>query len=218
VHLPRGQIHAFNGSDPRVDAIKSITESIRNTASSCWYGFLGTKRQKAVIQRLRRPDILDMEKVMIKLDKTDKKILRLMQCNGRITNLELAEQVNLSATPCSRRVKRLETSGIIDKHVTLLNPEMLGLNLTALIGIEMDRHTPDRFASFEAAIADMPEIIECSIVTGQTADYLLKVLVKDMRHYEHFLLDKLTGLDGVRGVHSSFVLRKVIERTELFVG
>jgi len=154
---------------------------------------------------------------MIKLDKTDKQILRLMQRNGRITNLELAEQVNLSATPCSRRVKRLEASGIIDRHVTLLNPEVLGLNLTALIGIEMDRHTPDRFASFEAAIIDMPEIIECSIVTGQAADYLLKVRVKDMRHYEHFLLDKLTGLEGVRGVHSSFVLRKVIDRTELSI-
>ena len=77
-----------------------------------------------------------------------------MQRNGRISNLELAEQVGLSPTPCSRRVKRLEASGIIDRHVTLLNPQVLNLDLTALIGIEMDRHTPDRFAGFEAAIAD----------------------------------------------------------------
>jgi len=152
---------------------------------------------------------------MIKLDRTDKRILQLMQHNGRITNLELAEQVGLSPTPCSRRVKRLEESGIIDRHVTLLNPEILDLNLTALIGIEMDRHTPDRFAGFEKAIADMPEILECSIVTGQAADYLLKVVVRDMRHYETFLLDNLTRLKGVRGVHSSFVLRKVINKTEL---
>jgi len=154
---------------------------------------------------------------LIKLDKIDKHILQLMQRNGRITNLELADQVGLSATPCSRRVKRLEDSGIIDRHITLLNPQVLGLDLTALIGIEMDRHTPDRFEGFETAIADMPEILECSIVTGQAADYLLKVVVRDMRHYETFLLDKLTRLEGVRGVHSSFVLRKVIDKTELSV-
>lgn len=154
---------------------------------------------------------------MIKLDKIDKHILQLMQTNGRITNLELADQVGLSATPCARRVKRLEDSGIIDRHVTLLNPEILELNLTALIGIEMDKHTPARFEGFETAIADLPEILECSIVTGQAADYLLKVIVRDMRHYERFLLDKLTRIEGVRGVHSSFVLRKVIDKTALSI-
>jgi len=153
-----------------------------------------------------------------KLDRIDKHILNLMQSNGRITNLELADQVGLSATPCSRRVKRLEDEGFIDRHVTLLNAEVLGLNLTAIIGISMDRHTPDRFESFEKAIKDMPEVIECSIVTGQAADFLLKVLVKDMRHYEKFLLGKLTKLSGVSGVHSSFVLRQVIKKTEIPLG
>ncbi len=151
----------------------------------------------------------------ITLDKIDKNILRLMQENGRITNLELAEQVGLSPTPCSRRVKRLEDSGLIAGHVTLLNPETLGLNLTAIIGISMDRHTPDRFESFEKAITKMPEIIECTIVTGQTADFLLKVVVKDMQHYEKFLLGNLTRLDGVTGVHSSFVLRHLVKKTAL---
>ena len=151
----------------------------------------------------------------IKLDRIDKHILNLMQSNGRITNLELAEQVGLSPTPCSRRVKRLEESGLIDCHVTLLNAEALGLDLTAIIGISMDRHTPDRFETFEKAILDMPEVVECSIVTGQAADFLLKVLVKDMRHYEEFLLGKLTKLEGVSGVHSSFVLRQVIKKTEI---
>lgn len=151
----------------------------------------------------------------IKLDRIDKHILNLMQMNGRISNIELAEQVGLSPTPCSRRVKRLEESGLIDRHVTLLNPEALGLNLTVIIGISMDRHTPDRFELFEQAISDMPEVVECSIVTGQAADFLLKVLVKDMRHYEEFLLGKLTRLTGVSGVHSSFVLRQVIKKTEL---
>ncbi len=152
---------------------------------------------------------------VIKLDRVDKKILRLMQGNARISNLELADSVGLSPTPCSRRVKRLEESGIIDKHVTLLKPAVLGLKLTAMIGISMDRHTPDRFDNFERSIAALPEVLECLIVTGQTADFLLKVVVRDMEHYEKFLLGHLTKLEGVTGVHSSFVLREVVKKTEL---
>ncbi len=151
----------------------------------------------------------------MKLDRIDKKILSLMQENGRISNLELADQVGLSPTPCSRRVKQLEESGLIRRHVTLLDAEKLGLNLTAIIGISMDRHTPDRFEEFEKAIVDMPEVMECSIVTGQAADFLLKVVVRDMRHYEEFLLGQLTKLSGVSGVHSSFVLRQVVNKTAL---
>jgi Lrp/AsnC family leucine-responsive transcriptional regulator len=151
----------------------------------------------------------------IKLDRIDKHILELMQANGRISNLELADQVGLSPTPCSRRVKRLEESGLIIGHVTLLDPQALGLNLTAMVGIAMDRHTPDRFESFEKAISSMPEIVECSIVTGQIADFLLKVVVRDMQHYEKFLLGNLTRLDGVTGVHSSFVLRNLVKKTAL---
>ena len=151
----------------------------------------------------------------INLDKIDKHILQLMQANGRISNLELAEKVGLSPTPCSRRVKHLEESGLIDRHVNLLSAEALGLNLTAIIGISMDRHTPDRFEKFEEAITQMPEVIECSIVTGQSADFLLKVVVKDMQHYEKFLLGLLAKLSGVTGVHSSFILRKVVDKTAL---
>jgi Lrp/AsnC family leucine-responsive transcriptional regulator len=151
----------------------------------------------------------------ISLDRIDKHILKLMQGNGRISNLELADQVGLSPTPCSRRVKRLEESGLITGHVTLLDPQALGLNLTAIVGIAMDRHTPDRFESFEKAIVTMPEVIECSIVTGQTADFLLKVVVRDMQHYEKFLLGNLTRLEGVSGVHSSFVLRSLVKNTAL---
>jgi Lrp/AsnC family leucine-responsive transcriptional regulator len=151
----------------------------------------------------------------IALDRIDKHILKLMQTNARISNLELADQVGLSPTPCSRRVKRLEDSGLITGHVTLLNPEVLGLDLTAIVGISMDRHTPDRFENFEKAITSMPEVIECSIVTGQAADFLLKVVVKDMHHYEKFLLGHLTRVTGVTGVHSSFVLRHLVNKTEL---
>jgi Lrp/AsnC family leucine-responsive transcriptional regulator len=149
------------------------------------------------------------------LDRIDRRILTLMQADGRITNLELADQVGLSPTPCSRRVKRLDESGLIDGHVTLLNQALLGLNITAMISITMDRHTPDRFENFELQVSAFPEVVECSIVTGQAADYLLKAVLPDMTYYEEFLLGRLTRIDGVTGVHSSFVLRKVINKTAL---
>lgn len=151
----------------------------------------------------------------MKLDRTDYRILELLQGNARISNLDLAAAVGLSPTPCSRRVKQLEDSGLIRRHVTLLDESMLGLKLTAMIGITMDRHTPDRFEHFERSIAEFPEVVECSIVTGQAADYLLKAVVPDMEHYEEFLLGRLTRIEGVTGVHSSFVLRKVLAKTEL---
>ena len=151
----------------------------------------------------------------LRLDRTDRRILNLMQENARISNLELSEKIGLSPTPCSRRVKRLEDSGFIERHVTLLNQSLLGLNITAMISITMDRHTPERFANFERAVSDLPEVIECSIVTGQAADYLLKAVLPDMTYYEEFLLGRLTRIEGVVGVHSSFVLRKVINRTAL---
>ena len=151
----------------------------------------------------------------MKLDRTDRKILRAMQQHGRISNLELAELVGLSPTPCSRRVKRLEDSGLISAHVTLLNQSMLGLKLTAYIGISMDRHTPDRFEAFEAEVTKYPEVMECSVVTGQTFDYQLKAVVPDMEYYEKFLLGRLTRIPGVTGVHSSFQLRRVVQRTNL---
>jgi Lrp/AsnC family leucine-responsive transcriptional regulator len=151
----------------------------------------------------------------MKLDRTDRRILEQMQRNGRISNLELADAVGLSPTPCSRRVKRLEESGIIEKHVTLLNQSRLGLKLTAFITIAMDSHTPDRFDNFETQVAAFPEVIECAVVTGQSADYLVKAVVPDMEYYEAFLLGKLTRIEGVTGVQSSFVLRPVIRKTEL---
>jgi Lrp/AsnC family leucine-responsive transcriptional regulator len=151
----------------------------------------------------------------MKLDRIDRRILEAMQQDGRISNLELAEKVGLSPTPCSRRVKRLEESGIIDQHVTLLNQSVLGLKLTAIIGISMDRHTPERFENFERQVNEYPEIIEASVVTGQTYDYLVKAVVPDMEYYEELLLGRLTRIDGVTGVHSSFVLRKVISKTAL---
>ena len=150
-----------------------------------------------------------------RLDRTDRRILELLQANARISNLELADAVGLSPTPCARRVKRLEDSGLIRGHVTLLDQQQLGLDLTAFINISMDRHTPDRFDAFEAAVREFPEVIECAVVTGQNSDYLLQVVVPDMVYYERFLLGRLTRIPGVSGVLSSFVLRRVVQRTAL---
>ncbi len=149
------------------------------------------------------------------LDRTDRRLLTLLQENANLSNLELADKVGLSPTPCARRIKRLEQEGFIRAKVTLLAQEKLGLALTAHIGITMDRHTPDRFTAFEQAITDYPEVLECCVVTGQSADYLVKVVVEDMAHYEQFLLGRLTRIPGVSGVHSSFQLRSVVSTTAL---
>lgn len=151
----------------------------------------------------------------IQLDRLDRKLLKLLQANAGLSNLELAEAVGLSPTPCARRVKRLFTEGVITHQVAMVDPAKLGLHLTAHISVTMDRHTPDRFAAFEEQIRELPEVVDCCVVTGQSADYLLKALVRDMAHYETFLLGKLTRIEGVTGVHSSFELRRVVSRTAL---
>lgn len=152
---------------------------------------------------------------IIKLDRTDRRLLELLQEDGRLSNLELAERVGLSPSPCSRRVKALEDSGMIQGYRALLDARKLGLDLLALVNISMDRHTPERFDNFESRVKACPEVLECYLITGQTADYVLKVIVRDMQHYQEFLLGTLTRIDGVSGVHSSFVMRKVLDRTSL---
>jgi Lrp/AsnC family leucine-responsive transcriptional regulator len=149
------------------------------------------------------------------IDRIDKRILEELQKNGRLSNLELADKVGLSASPCLRRVKQLEETGLIDGYAALLNASRLGLKLMALVQISMDRHTPDRFEHFEAAVKTYPQILECILITGQSADYQLKVLVRDMEEYQDFLLNHLTRITGVTDVHSSFVLRQVVNTTAL---
>jgi len=149
------------------------------------------------------------------LDRQDKRILATLQQDGSVTNLELAEKIGLSPSPCARRVKQLEEAGFINRKVTLLNANKLNLKLTALIQISMDKHTPDRFELFEKEVSQYPEVIECLLITGQSADYQLKVVVADMETYQEFLLNKITRIQGVSDVHSSFILREVINSTEL---
>ncbi len=152
---------------------------------------------------------------VIALDRIDKRILDELQRNARISNLELADKVGLSASPCLRRVRQLEEAGLIKGYVTLLNASALGLKLMALVQISMDRHTPDRFDLFEGSIKSHPQVLECILITGQSADYQLKVLVKDMEEYQDFLLNTITRIPGVTDVHSSFVLRQVVSTSAL---
>jgi len=151
----------------------------------------------------------------MELDRTDKRILKELQANGRISNQELADRVGLSPSPCLRRVKQLEENGIIEGYVGMVNASKLGLKMMALIQIRMDRHTPERFDEIEKTLRDYPQVMECILITGQTADYQVKVIVKDMEEYQDFLLNKITPLPGVSDVHSSFVLRQVIYKTAL---
>lgn len=151
----------------------------------------------------------------MQFDHYDKQILNVLQAQGRITNQELADEISLSPSPCLRRVKQLEQDGVIDGYVALLNARKLGLTLMSFVQISMDKHTPERFERFEQAIAQYPEVMECHLITGQSADYLLKVIVKDMDAYQHFLLDKLTRIEGVTGVHSSFVMKSPVSKTAL---
>ena len=151
----------------------------------------------------------------MELDRYDRRILELLQEDGRLSNQELADRIGLSPSPCLRRLRTLEEAGIIAGYRALLDARQLGLTLMALIHISMDRHTPERFANFETSVAALPEVLECLLITGQDADYQLKVIVRDMEAYQELLLDKITRIEGVSGVHSSFVLRRVVDKTAL---
>ncbi|MCU7849659.1 MAG: Lrp/AsnC family transcriptional regulator [Candidatus Thiodiazotropha sp. (ex Lucinoma kastoroae)] len=151
----------------------------------------------------------------MKLDRYDRRILEELQQDGRISNQDLAERIGLSPSPCLRRVRVLEESGIIDGYRAHLDSSKLGLSLMALIHIAMDRHTPERFANFESKINALPEVLECLLITGQDADYQIKVVVRDMEAYQALLLNKITRIEGVSGVHSSFVMRRVVDKSAL---
>lgn len=150
---------------------------------------------------------------MASLDKIDRQILALLQENARMSNLELAESVNLSPTPCARRVKQLEDSGVITGYSVTTDPIKLGYQLSVYIAISMDKHTAEHFRNFEKKLREFPEVVSCSIVTGRSEDYLIKALVKDMAHYEEFLLHRLNRIEGIAQVHTSFELRQVFEKS-----
>jgi len=159
------------------------------------------------------PNTINKPNSVIEIDATDKRLLKLLQNDARMSITELAERVNLSATPCTRRLKRLEDAGIITGYHTQTDAEKLGYPLAVFIAISMDKHTAERFSQFEQKIQSFDEVVSCSIVTGRTEDYLIKVRVRDMAHYEEFLLHRLNRIEGVAQVHTSFELREVFSRS-----
>ncbi|MEI7611463.1 MAG: Lrp/AsnC family transcriptional regulator [Betaproteobacteria bacterium] len=151
----------------------------------------------------------------MEIDRFDRQILQLIQQDGRISNQDLADRIGLSPSPCLRRLRALEESGIVTGYRALLDARKLGYTLMALVYIAMDKHTPDRFDHFEREISAIPEVLECLLITGQDADYQIKVIVKDMDAYQELLLNRINRIQGVNGVHSSFVLRRVVDKTTL---
>lgn len=149
------------------------------------------------------------------MDRIDKKILEILQTDGRVSNQELAEQVALSPSPCLRRVKQLEEDGYISQYVALLDPIKIGLQLTIMVSVGLNSHDAKKMTHFEKAVASIPEVIQCYLIAGQSADYLLKVVVTNLDEYQSFLLKKLTIIDGVHQVQSSFVLQRIVDKTAL---
>lgn len=157
----------------------------------------------------------------IELDKTDRKILSVLQTNGKLTNQEVAEKVNLSPSPCLRRIKRLEESGVIRQYVALLDPDKIGLGLLAYVNVRLEKHsdTPagasrSPRADFAASVANWPEVVACYAMTGEM-DYLLRVHVEDMEHFSQFMMETLLKHPVVLDVKSSFALQKIKDTTAL---
>jgi len=149
-----------------------------------------------------------MSRNAVELDRTDFKILDALQRNGRLTNAELAEQVGLSLSPCWRRLKRLEEIGVIGGYQAVLNRKVLGLGVTAFVRIDIERHTPVFERKFEEAIAGLPEVISCHVISGEGA-FLLVVVCDSLETYSNFALNTLMALPGVKDTQTSFSLKEV---------
>jgi Lrp/AsnC family leucine-responsive transcriptional regulator len=150
----------------------------------------------------------------IELNEIDRKILECLQSDGRMTNQLLSEQIGLSPSPCLRRVRLLEENGVIAGYVALVNPDAIGLPVTAFVRIRLDQQDDGHLASFETAVAGFPEVMECYLMSGES-DYQLRVLVGSLGEFEDFLRHKLTRITGVSKVTTSFALRPVVYRTAL---
>lgn len=148
----------------------------------------------------------------LSLDAIDLRILGELQENGHLTNVELAERVGLSPSPCLTRVRALEESGVILRKVTLLNPVKLGANVSVFIQVTLERQTEAVLDEFEAAVTSFPEVMECYLMTGD-ADYLLRVVVADVVALQNFVVGKISKTEGVANIRSSFALKQVKYKT-----
>ncbi len=148
------------------------------------------------------------------LDETDRRILRVLQRRGRISNAELSEEVHLSPSACHRRVQRLETAGIIRDYVALLDARRMGLPTTVFVEITLTRQADEVLEAFEKAVARVPDVLECHLMAG-TADYILKVVAENTEDFARIHRQYLTRLPGVAQMQSSFALRTVFKTTAL---
>lgn len=148
------------------------------------------------------------------LDALDRRILQELQHNAKLTNAELARRVGLSPSPCLARVRALEASGVIHRHVTLLDPLRVGLGVSVFIEVRLEQQVERALQSFEAAISAYPEVLECYLMTGDS-DYLLRVVVPDVPALERFIVQRLSKVRGVANIRSSFALKQVKYETAL---
>lgn len=149
---------------------------------------------------------------MIKLDDTDKEILRHLQQDAKLTTKELASRLNLSATPVYERIRRLENEGVIKKYVALVDREKIGQDLMVLCNVRLKEHEKEAGARFVKAIVTMPEVIECLNISGDY-DFLIKVVVADMREYQSFIMNKLAALPNIGSTQSIFVMGEIKNET-----
>jgi DNA-binding Lrp family transcriptional regulator len=142
---------------------------------------------------------------MVKMDEIDREILRILQCDARITTKELAGKLNLTNTPVYERVKKLERNGVVQKYIAVLNPEDLDRNMTIFIDVSLKKHTKEVVDKFRKAVMAFPEVLEFHNVTGEY-DVHLKIMVKDMADFKQFIEEKISGLEFVSTFHSSFAI------------
>ena len=148
------------------------------------------------------------------LDKIDSRILEIIQEEARISNTDLADRVGLSPSPCWRRVRALESNGIIERYVTLVNAKAVGLPINVFATVTLEKQVEPALEAFEKAVTERPEVMECNLMTGEF-DYLLRVVVPDLAAYERFLMDHLTRIKGIASIKSSFSLKQVCYKTAL---
>jgi Lrp/AsnC family transcriptional regulator, leucine-responsive regulatory protein len=151
------------------------------------------------------------------LDRVDCRLLEVLQREGRLSNVALAERVHLSPSPCLRRLKALEQAGVIDGYRAVLDREAIGLGLTVFVEVKVEGHSEETALAIEAAVAKMPEVVSCHIVSGG-ADFLLEVVVPDLRAYERLLLGSLLKLPSISDVRSNFAIREVKPASPLPLG
>jgi Lrp/AsnC family transcriptional regulator, leucine-responsive regulatory protein len=154
---------------------------------------------------------------VVALDRIDRRMLAVLQREGRISNVELAERVNLSPSPCLRRLQRLEKAGVITGYAAQVDPHAVGLGLSAFLRVQLGRHDADTVRKFADAVRGWDEVVACHALTGDM-DYLMHIVVEDLDHYAEFLMGKLLNASGVADLNSSFVLQTVKQTRELPLG